>query len=282
MLVQHTTCCLGLMHRPVWVAGQHLLLNRQSQIAHFTPGAPFTMSSCLHCCATNLVGFLHCQPVLVVFQRRAWRAIGLYVQTCRHSQNRKYTTYRNADIQRQSNGHRQYAQKFWWSAAMWFQRYASRQTHIETERQTYTHVPITILCTLSRGEESRDWRQRLNSPEVIVSRVTTDAHIKNTRIIQIINDVCIISLSSAAVRRAAGWLSLAHNAGVELLSSTNHQESILNTIATNWSLTENTWSYADAGGPRDAHKYKISHLKRLAIGEWPSRTLKVITIAANR
>jgi len=30
------------------------------------------------------------------------------------------------------------------------------------------------------------------------------------------------------------------------------------------------------------HKYKISHLKRLAIGEWPSTTLKVITIAAIR
>jgi len=28
------------------------------------------------------------------------------------------------------------------------------------------------------------------------------------------------------------------------------------------------------------HKYEISHLKRLTIKEWPSRTLKVITIAA--
>jgi len=30
------------------------------------------------------------------------------------------------------------------------------------------------------------------------------------------------------------------------------------------------------------HIYEISHLKRLAIGEWPSRTLKVITFAAVR
>jgi len=34
--------------------------------------------------------------------------------------------------------------------------------------------------------------------------------------------------------------------------------------------------------PRMHHKYEISHLKRLAIGEWPSSTLKVITIAAIR
>jgi len=30
------------------------------------------------------------------------------------------------------------------------------------------------------------------------------------------------------------------------------------------------------------HKYEISHLKKVAIGELPSRKLKVITIAATR
>jgi len=30
------------------------------------------------------------------------------------------------------------------------------------------------------------------------------------------------------------------------------------------------------------HKYETQHLNRLAIGEWPSKTLKVITIAAIR
>jgi len=33
---------------------------------------------------------------------------------------------------------------------------------------------------------------------------------------------------------------------------------------------------------RHAKKYEKSQLKRLAIWEWPSRTLKVITIAAIR
>jgi len=28
------------------------------------------------------------------------------------------------------------------------------------------------------------------------------------------------------------------------------------------------------------HKYEILHLKKLSMGEWPSRTLKLITIAA--
>jgi len=33
-----------------------------------------------------------------------------------------------------------------------------------------------------------------------------------------------------------------------------------------------TKSSADAEGLRDCHKYKISHLKRLGVGEWPSRS----------
>jgi len=39
---------------------------------------------------------------------------------------------------------------------------------------------------------------------------------------------------------------------------------------------------ADAEDHATCHKYEISHLRRLAIGEWPSRTVKVITIAAIR
>jgi len=54
-------------------------------------------------------------------------------------------------------------------------------------------------------------------------------------------------------------------------------------VFTQWYLS--TRSSADAEGLYECtmhHKYEISHLNSLAIGEWPSGTLKVITIAAIR
>ena len=70
-------------------------------------------------------------------------------------QNRKYTTYRNAVKRGPSRGHRQRAQKFLRSLAVWFSSYASEQTGRRTD------VLITILRTAPGSEIIIRWRWRL-------------------------------------------------------------------------------------------------------------------------
>ena len=62
-----------------------------------------------------------------------------------------------------------------------------------------------------------------------------------------------------------------------------HDSQIVLTISNRITITNMTRSSADAQIPRELPEiWIISHMKELAIGKWPSRTLKVITIAAIR
>jgi len=61
-----------------------------------------------------------------------------------HSQSQKYISYRNAAREGQHHGDRQHAQKIWWSLAMLFKSYASRQA----DKQTEQHIEQqTDRCT---------------------------------------------------------------------------------------------------------------------------------------